>query len=161
MDILIFVSLGTNDKSFNRLLEEIDKQIKIGNIKDKVIVQSGFTKYTSKNMKIIDLMPMETFINNIKKCDILITHGGVGTILDGIKNNKKIIAFPRLCEYKEHVNNHQIEIINEFYDAGYILTGKINELDKLLKETKTFTPKNYKSNNYKFNKNLIDYIDNL
>ena len=51
---MIFVSLGTNDKSFNRLLEKIDKEIELGNIKDKIIVQSGYTKYKSKNMEIID-----------------------------------------------------------------------------------------------------------
>ena len=41
MDFLIFVSLGTNDKSFERLLKTIDKEIEKGNIKDKVIAQSG------------------------------------------------------------------------------------------------------------------------
>lgn len=158
---MIFVTLGTNDKSFERLLKEIDKQVELGNIKDSVIVQAGFTKYTSKNMTIVDLMPMDEFIDNIKNCDILITHGGVGTILDAIKNNKKIIAFPRLSEYKEHVNDHQIEIINEFYESGYLLTGKIEQLDKILKEIQEFNPKTYKSNNYKFNKKLIDFIDNL
>ena len=158
---MIFVSLGTNDKSFSRLLVEIDKQISLGNIKDDVIVQSGYTKYESDNMKIIDLMSMEEFLDNIKKCDVLITHGGVGTILDGIKCGKKILAFPRLNKYKEHVNDHQIEIINEFYKSGYILTGEIENLDVLLNEIKNFSPKVYKSNNYKFNKKLRDYIDSL
>ena len=158
---MIFVTLGTNDKSFDRLLIEIDKQIELGNIKDKVIVQAGFTKFTSKNMQIVDLMSMDEFLDNIKKCDVLITHGGVGTILDAIKNNKKIIAFPRLSKYKEHVNDHQIEIINEFYNNGYILTGEISNLVELLDKIKDFTPKMYKSNNYKFNKNLIDYIEKI
>ena len=158
---MIFVTLGTNDKSFHRLLIEIDKQIELGNIKEKVIVQSGFTKYSSKNMEIIDLMSMDEFLENIKKCDVLITHGGVGTILDAIKNNKKIIAFPRLSKYKEHVNNHQIEIIDEFYKSGYLLTGEISNLVEILDKVKEFTPKMYKSNNYKFNKNLIDYIEKI
>lgn len=158
---MIFVTLGTNDKSFSRLLSEIDRQIDIGNIKDDVVVQSGFTKYESKNMKIVDLMSMDEFLNNIKECDVLITHGGVGTILDGIKCGKKIIAFPRLSKYREHVNDHQIEIINEFYRDGYILTGEISDLGLLLKNVSLFNPKTYKSNNYKFNKKIRDYIDSL
>ena len=158
---MIFVTLGTNDKSFERLLVEIDKQIELGNIKDKVVVQSGFTKYSSKNMKIVDLMSMDEFTDNIKKCDVLITHGGVGTILDAIKCGKKIIAFPRLSKYKEHVNDHQIEIINEFCENGYILTGEVSDLCKILDDIRSFSPKMYKSNNYKFNKNLIDFIDKL
>lgn len=158
---MIFVSLGTNDKSFTRLLDKIENEIKLGNIKDKIIVQSGYTKYDSKNMEVIDLMPMEEFNKNIKECDILITHGGVGTILDGLKLGKKIIAFPRLSKYQEHVNDHQVEIISEFNACGYILTGELDELVDLIKQCKDFKPKSYKSNNYKFNKMIRNFIDNI
>jgi len=156
---LIFVSLGTNDKSFERLLLKIDKEISLGNIRDKVIVQSGFTKFSSENMEVIDLMPMDEFKKNIETCDILITHGGVGTILDGLKLGKKIIAFPRLSKYKEHANDHQVQIIDEFYNCGYILTGEVDDLVSLIKDSKKFKPKKYKSNNTKFNDLIIDIID--
>lgn len=158
---MIFVSLGTNDKSFERLLKAIDKEIQLGNIKDKVIAQSGYTKYSSKNMDVFDLMPMDKFNKCINDCDILITHGGVGTILDGLKKGKKIIAFPRLSKYQEHVNDHQVEIIDEFYNSGFILTGKVNEVSSLIKECSSFNPKSYKSNNYKFNKLISDTIDSF
>lgn len=158
---MIFVSLGTNDKSFERLLKAIDSEIQLGNIKDKVIVQSGYTKYSSNNMDIIDLMPMDKFNKCINDCDILITHGGVGTILDGLKKGKKIIAFPRLSKYQEHVNDHQVEIIDEFYNSGFILTGEVNEVSSLIKECSSFNPKSYKSNNYKFNKLISDTIDSF
>ena len=158
---MIFVTLGTNDKSFKRLLDAFEKEIELGNIKEKVIVQSGFTKYDSKKMKIIDLMSMEEFNKYIRECDLLVTHGGVGTILDGLKLGKKIIAFPRLSKYKEHVNDHQIEIINEFCRDGYILTGKIKNLKDVIDSSKTFVPKKYTSNNYKFNKMIRDFIDNI
>lgn len=158
---MIFVSLGTNDKSFERLLRTIDSEIQLGNINDKVIVQSGYTKYSSNNMDIIDLMPMDKFNKCINDCDILITHGGVGTILDGLKKGKKIIAFPRLSKYQEHVNDHQVEIIDEFYNSGFILTGEVNEVSSLIKECSSFNPKSYKSNNYKFNKLISDTIDSF
>lgn len=158
---MIFVSLGTNDKSFDRLLKKLDEEISLGNIRDKVVVQSGYTKYSSDNMDIVDLMPMDMFNKNISSCDVLITHGGVGTILDGLKHGKKIIAFPRLKMYQEHVNDHQVEIIDEFYNCGYILTGQIDEIVKLIDEVRDFEPKEYKSNNYKFNKMIRDYIDSI
>ena len=157
---MIFVSLGTNDKSFKRLLDEFEKEIESGIIKEDVIVQSGWTKYNSKRMKIIDLMNMDDFNNYIKKCDLLVTHGGVGTILDGLKLGKKIIAFPRLSKYSEHVNDHQVEIIDEFCREGYILTGEIKDLASVIEESKTFVPKKYKSNNKAFNKMIKDFIDN-
>ena len=158
---MIFVSLGTNDKSFERLLKVIDKEIKNGNIKDKVVVQAGYTKYQSKNMNVVDLMPMDMFNKCINDCDILITHGGVGTILDGLKKGKKIIAFPRLSKYGEHVNDHQVEIIDEFYNSGFILTGEVNDVSSLVGECSSFNPKTYKSNNYKFNKLICETIDSF
>src|SRR5574344_888802 len=161
MDLLmILVTLGTQDKSFERLLKAIDKEIENGSIKEKVIVQAGFTKYKSKNMEIFDLIPKDEFNNLVKKCNLLITHGGVGSILDGIKNNKKIIAAARLKKYHEHTNDHQIQIIKEFVNRGYILELKdFSKLDKVLEKAKTFKPKKFKSNNIEFTKNIENYIE--
>ena len=86
---MILVTLGTQDKKFDRLLKAIDKEIENKNIKEKVIVQAGYTKYKSNNMEIFDLVSEEKLEKLIKQCDLLITHGGVGSILLGIRNNKK------------------------------------------------------------------------
>ena len=51
---MILVTLGTQDKQFKRLLDAVEEQINLKNIKDKVIVQAGHTKYESKNMEIFD-----------------------------------------------------------------------------------------------------------
>ena len=159
---MVFVILGTQDKTFERLLRYIDKNIELGNIKGEVIVQAGQTKYDSENMKILQLIPMEEFKKYIETCDYIITHGGVGSILDGLKASKKIIAVPRLAKYGEHVNDHQIQIINEFASKGYILS--CNDLEKLgdvIKELKDFKPRKYKSNNENFVKMITDYIDKI
>ena len=88
---MILVTLGTQDKSFTRLLDAIQEQINKKTIKDKVVVQAGFTKYQSDDMKIFDLIDREEFSNLIDECELLITHGGVGSILAGLKKGKKII----------------------------------------------------------------------
>lgn len=158
---MILVTLGTQDKSFKRLLDAIQKQIDLGNIKDKVVVQAGCTKYQSKNMKIFSLIDRDEFSKLIKECDLLITHGGVGSILTGLKNNKKVIAAARLEEYKEHTNNHQLEIIEKFVNSGYILELKdFDKLDEVLKKVKDFKPKKYKSNTTEMIKLITNYIDN-
>ena len=157
---MILVTLGTQDKSFKRLLEAIDRQVELGNIKDKIVVQAGCTKYESKNMEIFDLIPMEKFDDLIKSCDLLITHGGVGSIITGLKNNKKVIAAARLFKYKEHTNDHQLQIIENFSNDGYILSlDNFDELDKILEKAKKFKPKKYVSNTDKMIKIIEDYID--
>lgn len=158
---MILVTLGTQDKSFKRLLDAIQKQIDLGNIKDKVVVQAGCTKYQSKYMEIFNLIDRDEFSKLIKECDLLITHGGVGSILTGLKNDKKVIAAARLEEYKEHTNNHQLEIIEKFVDSGYILELKdFDKLDEVLKKAKNFKPKKYKSNTTEMIKLISNYIDN-
>lgn len=158
---MIFVTLGTQDKSFKRLLEAIQKQIDLGNIKDKVIVQAGCTKFKSNEMDIFSLVSMDEFNEYMKKCDLLITHGGVGSIIDGLKNNKKVIAAARLKEFGEHTNDHQLQIINTFSANGYVLNLEdFDKLGDLYEKSKTFKPKKFVSNNQNFVSKIRKYIDN-
>ena len=154
---MILVTLGTQDKEFTRLLKAIDKEIKNGVITDKVVVQAGCTKYKSENMEMFDLIPANEFDEYIKKADLIITHGGAGSILTAVKNNKKIIAAARLAKYKEHTNDHQRQIIEEFSKQGYILELKdFNKLGKLIQKSKSFKPKKFTSNT----KNMIQLVSN-
>jgi UDP-N-acetylglucosamine transferase subunit ALG13 len=161
VDILILITLGTQDKPFYRLLEAVQKQIDNKVINEEVIVQAGCSSdFKSKDMKILDLIPMDEFDKLIEQCDLLITHGGVGSIITGLKNNKKVIAAARLEKFKEHVNDHQLQIIENFSNKGYILSlDNFDELDKTLKEAKTFKPNKYKSNTNNFIKLLKNNIN--
>ena len=159
---MILITLGTQDKKFYRLLEAVQSQINKKNIKDRVVVQAGCSSdFKSTDMEIFDLIPMDEFDKLIEQCDVLITHGGVGTIITGLKNNKKVIAAARLQKYGEHVNDHQLQIIENFTNAGYILSlDNFDELDKVLNKVKKFKPKKYKSNTAKFINILEEEIKN-
>lgn len=155
---MIFVTLGTQDKSFTRLLDMVEKAINDGYISEKVIVQAGVTQYVSNNMDIRNLLPVEKFDEYIQNCDLLITHGGVGSIINGLKNNKKVIAVPRLLKYDEHESDHQLQIVDAFYEKGYIL--KVNESDdlgKVIQDVRKFKPNRYISNNERF----VELVDKM
>ena len=156
---MIFITLGTQDKTFPRLLKSVEKCIKDGVIKDKVFVQAGNTKYKSDVMDVKDFVDMETFRKCIMDADLIITHGGVGTILEGLKHNKKIIGCARLEEYGEHVNNHQVQLLERFSEDGYIIYAKnLEKFDEYYRSVKDFKPKKYNSNQDSFNKKLDNYI---
>ena len=158
---MILITLGTQDKQFTRLLDTVQNEIDKGNIRDKVIVQAGHTKYNSKDMEIFDLIDREKFADLIKECDLLITHGGVGSIITGLQNNKKVIVVPRLAKYDEHINDHQIQITENFAKVGYILPLYENDdLGKTLKKIKKFKPKKFQSNTKNMIKLISNYIDN-
>ena len=154
---MILVTLGTQDKKFYRLLDEINELIIKNKITDEVIVQAGVSSdYKTNLMKIYSLLSMDEFDDLISRCDLLITHGGVGSILAGLKKGKKVIAVPRLLKYKEHVNDHQIQIVNNFSDEGYILkVDNIKKLYKTIELSKNFKPRKYVSNNKAF----VEIID--
>lgn len=155
---MIFVTLGTQDKTFERLLIAIDKAIEKGEITDRVVVQAGNTKYESKNMEIFDLISPDEFNKLVDECDLLITHGGTGSILSAVKKGKKVIAAARLKKYKEHVNDHQKQIIKEFEKEGYLVELKdFNQVGKTIKKAQKFKPKKFKSNT----ENMINLLENI
>ncbi len=157
---MILVTLGTQDKNFVRLLEKIDQLINNGLIKDKVIVQAGFTKYNSENMEIFDLIAQDEFNDLMDKADIIITHGGVGNIISALEKNKKVIAVPRLAKYGEHINDHQTQIIAKFNALGYIIgLQDVDELDDAVKQIKKFKPKKFVHDNSKMLNLVSKLID--
>ena len=159
---MILVLLGTQNNSFHRLLEEIEENIKDGTIKEEVIVQAGYTKFQTHRMRIIDLMSKEQLEKFQDEADLIITHGGVGSIISSIEKEKKVIAVPRMHEYGEHVNNHQKEIVKDFNDKGYIIgIEKVEDLKQAIIKSNGFEPKKYQPNNEKMLKIIEDFIDNI
>lgn len=159
---MILVTLGTQDKPFRRLIEAVEKQIEFGNIEDEVIVQAGCTKYETDKMKVVDYIQIAEFGELLKKSDFIITHAGVGSIIEGLKNNKKMIVAARKKEYGEHVNNHQEQILENFGEQGYIIQVQdLEKLDEALEKIKTFKPKEFNGNNEQFNQELENTINKL
>ena len=158
---MILVLLGTQNNSFHRLLEEVQKNIDNGNIKEEVVAQKGYTKFESKDMTLYNKIPTDEVKKLIDKADLVITHGGVGSIITSITKEKKVIAVPRLKKYNEHVNDHQLDIIDSFNEMGYIIgIHDVSELGDAIKKAKDFQPKKYIQNTGNIIKIVEDFIDN-
>ncbi len=158
---MILVLLGTQNNSFKRLLEQIDLLIKNKIIQDEVVVQAGYTKHTSSNMKILDFISNEELEKWQEKADLIITHGGVGSILSSITKGKKVIAVARQHQYGEHINDHQKDIIEFFSKKDYIIgIYDVQDLEKAIIQSKNFEPKTYQQNNEKMLKIIEDFIEN-
>ena len=156
---MIFVAVGTQDKQFTRLLKIVDNAIKKGYIKDEVVVQRGHTNYESNNMKCYTFLSDKDIDNYIDKSDLIITHGGIGIITNSLKKNKKVFAMARLEKYSEHINDHQVQIVDEFNKLGYL--KKIDDFDDLVREyqnLKRFKPKKFKTDNTKLLNIITEFI---
>lgn len=158
MDILIFVTLGTQDKKFKRLLDAIEKI----EINEKIIAQTGSTDFKSSKMEIHKFLSSDKFEEYMKDARIIISHAGVGTIIKGLELGKTMIVAPRLKEYKEHVNNHQLQILQSFSEEGYIIPLEdFNKLEETINEASNFIPKKFNSNNKNFVRLLNKEITRL
>ena len=134
---MIFVTVGSQKFQFNRLLQEIDALIEKGVISDKVFAQSGCSDYEPKHYEYKPFLDRDEFAAREDECGILITHGGTGAIIGAVKKGKKVIAVPRLASYGEHVDDHQIQLIEQFREQNLICgIADVTELEQALQYVK-------------------------
>jgi len=157
---MILVTLGTQDKKFTRLLDAIQKAVDEGAIQERVVVQAGYTPYQSTSMEIFDYLEQDEFRRLMQEADLVITHGGVGTIMTALKNRKKILAAARLVQYKEHLSDHQTQLLETFEKQGYLIYMRdLSDIRPYLEQIKTFEPKEYASNTGHMISLIEDWID--
>ena len=158
---MILVLLGTQNNSFHRLLEEIEKNVENGNIVEEVVIQAGYTKFdpktTKQSIKIFSTISKQELDKLIEKSNLVISHGGVGSMVTANQKGKKVIAVPRLKEFSEHVNDHQVGTIEVFAKRGYVMPVKnVGELEQALKNVKAFNPTIYQKDE---ENNIINIIE--
>ena len=159
---MIFITVGSQKFQFNRLLKEIDRLIEENKIKDEVFAQTGYSDYKPKNYNFKEFLDREEFSNIMSKFDTVITHGGTGAIIGAVKNEKKVIAIPRLAEFGEHVDDHQLQIVNQFEEMNFIKAiYKIDELEDKIKEVKEFEGNKYISNTKNIINSIEEFIDSI
>lgn len=144
---MIFITLGSQKFQFNRLLKKIDQLIESKIIKDEVFAQVGYSDYQPINYNYKTFLDREEFQNFMKNSSLVITHGGTGAIITAVKAGKKVIAIPRLSQYGEHVDDHQLQLLEQFNEMGIILPCyDIEKLDKKIIEIEKIQLKPYLSN---------------
>lgn len=156
---MIFVTLGSQKFQFNRLLIELDKLVEEKKISNDIFAQIGYSDYKPKNYEFKEFLDREQFSEFMDKCDTVITHGGTGAIVGAVKREKKVIAVPRLAKFGEHVDDHQLQIIDQFTDMNFIVGVKeTNEIYEALEQLKTIEFKKYISNTENIIKSIEEFL---
>ena len=148
---MVFVTLGSQKFQFNRLLKEIDSLIEKGIIKEKVFAQIGASDYKPEHFDYKDFITQDEFRDYMKDASYVITHAGTGAIITALKSDKNVIAVPRLAKYGEHVDDHQIQLIDEFKELNFI--EPVYDIDKLEQAVKVIKKNKY--NKYVSNTDTI------
>ena len=157
---MIFVTVGTHEQQFNRLVEYMDKWA--AEHDENVIMQTGYSTYEPKHCEWDKLFPYQKMVEMVNEARVVITHGGPSSFIMPLQIGKTPIVVPRQYKYNEHVNDHQVKFCKEVESRlGTIvvvediekLGGVIESYDEIKKEG------NNTSNNAKFCEELDSIVD--
>lgn len=163
---MIFVTVGTHEQQFNRLIQKIDELKRDGVIEEPVFIQTGFSTYEPKYCEWKSLISFTEMNSKYKEASIIITHGGPASFMKAIEIKKVPIVVPRQVKFGEHINDHQVEFSKfvENKNKNIIVVEDINYLKDVISSyyvnVQAKSIQNI-SNNIEFNSRLYHDIENI
>lgn len=154
---MIFVTLGTHELPFNRLLDQLESL----ELTEEVLIQTGNTPHGSARYSCVPFLTPQQFEETMERCDLVITHAGAGSMLTALEKGKPTIAVPRLATYGEHNDDHQKELCEYLAQQNYLLTcTDMEDLGTAIEQSRhqQFAP--YPFGNEKLLAAVKDAIDN-
>ena len=163
---MIFVTVGTHEQPFNRLVECVDMLKENGTITEDVIIQTGFSTYEPKHCRWQKLFPYQEMTRLVQEARIVITHGGPSSFIMPLQIGKIPVVVPRQKQYEEHVNDHQLLFAKTLAQrqGNLIVVENIDDLKDILlryPEIVASIPTDMKSNNEKFNQAIRKIAEDL
>lgn len=163
---MIFVTVGTHEQPFNRLIKKVDELKRDGVIQEDVIMQTGFSPYEPKYCEWSKFIPYQQMIKNVEDARIVITHGGPASFIMPLQIGKVPIVVPRQHKFDEHVNDHQVEFARNVAERmGTIIP--VEDIEKLEEVIRNYGQivagmgHGMSSNNVKFNVELENLVYGL
>lgn len=163
---MIFVTVGTHEQQFNRLIEEMDRLKKENIVTDDVFIQTGYSTYEPKYCKWKKLLTYSEMNEMYEKADIIITHGGPASFMKALELKKIPIVVPRQQKFDEHVNDHQVEFVKFVEERHHNIIG-VYEIKSLEKEIRKYSINEENQNinvnlyNLKFNEKFGKLIKDM
>lgn len=116
--LLIVVTIGTKGP-FPRLLRALEGY-RDAHPGERIWVQHGDSPLPT-GMEGVPLTPRDDLLARMKQADVVVSHAGCGALLDAISLGHAPVVVPRLARHGEHVNDHQLELLEALAAAGRIV----------------------------------------
>lgn len=119
---MVFVTVGTALQGFVRLLRAVDEQAAAGLFGgEPVVMQTGFTGgFVPRHAEWRPFYERADFDRLIRGASLIIMHGGA-TVLQVVRLGKVPVVMPRRKKYGEHVNDHQLELVELLEADGRVV----------------------------------------
>lgn len=163
---MIFVTVGTHEQPFNRLVKAVDELKRDGVITEDVVIQTGFSTYEPEYCTWSKLIPYQDMLKNVEDARIVITHGGPASFIMPLQIGKTPIVVPRQHQFNEHVNDHQVEFARNVAERmeTIIPVEDIRKLGEVITNYDQIVAgmgHGMSSNNAKFNEELEKLVKEL
>lgn len=113
---MIFVTVGTNEAHFDRLLHALDALP--GD--EELVVQHGPSPVRPRGATCIEFVPFDELVQYVRRARMVITHAGVGSIMVCLANGRRPVVMARRHEHGEAVDDHQVALADRMADAGLV-----------------------------------------
>ena len=123
---LLFATVGAT-LSFDRLVQAVADLKSRGEIPEDVIVQTGEGGIAPDGVTVVETLPFDEVLAILRDADIVVCHGGTGSLITALREGCRLVAMPRLFELGEHYDNHQAEITAAFQDRGLLEVATTSE----------------------------------
>jgi UDP-N-acetylglucosamine transferase subunit ALG13 len=114
---VIFVTVGTNEARFERLLRAVAALP----TDEEIVVQHGHTPPIERqNLELVDFLPFEEVVETMRRARVVVTHAGVGSVMVALSAGKRPVVVPRRKSLGEAVDDHQLQLGRRFAEVGLV-----------------------------------------
>jgi len=119
---MVFVTVGTARQGFRRLLDAVEILAGEGRFGDeRVFIQTGHNDdFKPQFCEYKAFLSGDDFDGWMEKADLIICHGGC-TQIHAIRIGKIPVVMPRLKRFGEHVNDHQLQLVEALSNEGFVI----------------------------------------
>ncbi len=123
---VIFVTVGTNEAAFDRLVRAVET-LPEG---DEIVVQCGSSAIRPTNAaRCYEFMAFDDLLDEMRRARVVVTHAGIGSIMSALACGKRPVVVPRLVRHREAVDDHQLPVARRLEDAGLVtVVGDLSTL---------------------------------
>ena len=163
---MIFVTVGTHEQPFDRLIKCIDRIAEEKIVSDMIVVQRGFSCYIPRFCDYSDFFSYRDMIRNVENARIVITHGGPSSFFAPLQIGKIPIVVPRQARFEEHVNDHQLDFARQVEQRYHNIivvedVGALGEVLRTYDERVKGMDTQVNSNNAQFNERLSGIVEEM
>jgi len=131
---MIFVAVGLHYQGFDRLIKAMDEIAP--ELDEEVVAQTGSSSYAPVNMTFFQRASVPEVEEYFSSARLVVSHAGAGSILTALNYSKPLVVVPRLEKYREHINDHQLELASAVEGRGIIVVHDMKDLRQAIANAK-------------------------